>query len=83
VCARSSPQRSGTVFRNENAVPYQIDEEAAPLPQQPRGRQALPAKRSTNGVVAGPSTPGMASALLLAALFDFSPARDHLNDRNA
>lgn len=86
VCPRSLSfsRRSETLSRNENnrTVPYQIDEEAAPLPQQPRGRQALPSERSTNGVVAGLSTPGMASALLLAALFDFSPARAHLNDRN-
>lgn len=63
------------------AVPYQIDEEAAPLPQQPRGRQALPAARSTNGVVAGLSTPAWLPPCC-SPLFDFSPARDHLNDRS-
>jgi len=63
-------------------VPYQIDEEAAPLPQQPRGRQALSAERSTNGVVAGLSTPAWLPPCR-SPLFDFSTVRNHLNDRNA
>lgn len=68
------------VPRNGNVL-YQIDEEAAPLPQQPRGRQALLVARSTNGVVAGLSTPAWLPPCC-SPLFDFSPARDHLNDRS-
>lgn len=79
---RFSWWRSGTLFLGTGTtVPYQIDEEAAPLPQQPRGRQALLVARSTNGVVAGLSTPAWLPPCC-SPLFDFSPARDHLNDRS-